>query len=167
MIPGLGRSPGEGKGYPLQYSGLENFVDCIVHSVAKSGTRLSDFHWINRSSEFRFSHLLSWISNLCQTQGHESTLPCCLLEMNCPGRHMTKQEHKGSPLLRRGAHLESSRVFNPTSEVRGGSREDQPQVQGAAAEGTGGPKGATPSSRSGGATPSKVRSSGCVLLEQP
>ena len=35
-IPGLGRSPGEGKGYPLQYSGLENFVDCIVHGVAKS-----------------------------------------------------------------------------------------------------------------------------------
>ena len=27
-IPGLGRSPGEGKGYPLQYSGLENFMDC-------------------------------------------------------------------------------------------------------------------------------------------
>ena len=35
-IPGLGRSPGEGKGYPLQYSGLENFMDCIVHGVAKS-----------------------------------------------------------------------------------------------------------------------------------
>ena len=34
-IPGLGRSPGKGKGYPLQYSGLENFMDCIVHRVAK------------------------------------------------------------------------------------------------------------------------------------
>ena len=32
-IPGLGRSPGEGKGYPLQYSGLENSMDCIVHGV--------------------------------------------------------------------------------------------------------------------------------------
>ena len=32
-ISGLGRSPGEGKGYPLQYSGLENFMDCIVHRV--------------------------------------------------------------------------------------------------------------------------------------
>ena len=41
-IPGLGRSPGEGKGYPLQYSSLENSVDCIVHGVAKSRTRLSD-----------------------------------------------------------------------------------------------------------------------------
>ena len=37
-IPGLGRSPGEGKGYPLQYSGLENSMDCIVHGVAMSWT---------------------------------------------------------------------------------------------------------------------------------
>jgi len=35
-IPGLGRSCGEGKGYSLQYSGLENSMDCIVHGVAKS-----------------------------------------------------------------------------------------------------------------------------------
>ena len=40
--PGLGRSPGEMKGYPLQYSGLENSMDCIVHGVAKSWTRLSN-----------------------------------------------------------------------------------------------------------------------------
>ena len=37
-IPGLGRSPGEGKGYPLQYCGLEKFMDCMVHGVPKSGT---------------------------------------------------------------------------------------------------------------------------------
>ena len=37
-IPGLGRSPGEGKGYPLYYSGLENSMDCIVPGVAKSQT---------------------------------------------------------------------------------------------------------------------------------
>ena len=43
-MPGLGRSPGEGKGCPLQNSGLENSVDCVVHGVAKSRTRLSDFH---------------------------------------------------------------------------------------------------------------------------
>ena len=35
-IPGLGRSPGVGKGYPLQYSGLENSIDSIAHGVAKS-----------------------------------------------------------------------------------------------------------------------------------
>ena len=38
FIPGLERSPGKGKGYPLQYSGLENSMDCIVHGVAKSQT---------------------------------------------------------------------------------------------------------------------------------
>ena len=44
-IPGLGRSPEEGNSYPLQYSGLENSMDCIVHGVARSRTRLSDFHF--------------------------------------------------------------------------------------------------------------------------
>ena len=44
-IPGLRRSPGEGKGYPLQYSGLQNPMDCVVHGVAKSWTRLSDLHF--------------------------------------------------------------------------------------------------------------------------
>ena len=44
-IPGLGRSPGEGEGYPLQYSGLENSMNCIVHGVTKSQTQLGDFHF--------------------------------------------------------------------------------------------------------------------------
>ena len=44
-IPGLGRSPGEGNGYSLLYSGLENSTDCIVYGVAKSWTRLNDFHF--------------------------------------------------------------------------------------------------------------------------
>ena len=38
LIPGLGRSPGEKRGYPLQYSGLENSMDCVVHGVADSDT---------------------------------------------------------------------------------------------------------------------------------
>ena len=54
-IPGLGRSPGEGKGYSLQYSGMENSMD-LVHGVSKSQTQLNDFH---------FSFLISlWT---CQT----------------------------------------------------------------------------------------------------
>ena len=44
LIPELGRSPGEGNGYPLQYSGLENPMDCVVHGVTKSWRRPSDFH---------------------------------------------------------------------------------------------------------------------------
>ena len=53
-IPGLGRSPGEGEGYPLQYSVLENSMDYVVHGVAKSQTQLSDFH---------FTSLPSWSSS--------------------------------------------------------------------------------------------------------
>ena len=45
LTPGLGRSPEEGKGYPLQCSGLENSMDYIVHGVAKSWTRLREFHF--------------------------------------------------------------------------------------------------------------------------
>ena len=48
-IPGLGRSPGDGKGNPPKYSGLENSMDCIVHGVTKSWTRLSDFHFLSLS----------------------------------------------------------------------------------------------------------------------
>ena len=62
LVPGLGRFPGEKKGYPLQYSGLENSMNCIVHGIAKSWTRLSDFH---------FNHLVglllcpwTWVSFL-------------------------------------------------------------------------------------------------------
>ena len=47
LIPGLGRSPGEGKVYPFQYSSLENSMDCTVHGVAKS------------RSDFLFHFLLS------------------------------------------------------------------------------------------------------------
>ena len=52
-VPGLGRSPGEGKGYPLWYSGLENSMDRIVHGVAKSRTRLNDSHF--RPKYYHFS----------------------------------------------------------------------------------------------------------------
>ena len=53
-IPGSGKPPGEGRGYPLQYAGLENSKDCIVHGVTKSQTQLSDFHFKQRLTEFVF-----------------------------------------------------------------------------------------------------------------
>ena len=56
-IPGLGRSPGEGKGYPLQYSGLENSMDYIVHAVAKNWTRLSYFHLLSDVSSIVHHHM--------------------------------------------------------------------------------------------------------------
>ena len=69
LIPGLGRSPREGKSYLLQYSVLENTMDCIVHRVAKSWTWLSDFHftswtkhWQARCLDEREKNI--WISTL-------------------------------------------------------------------------------------------------------
>ena len=52
-IPGLGRSSREGKGYPLQYSDLENPTDCIVHGATKSQARLSDFHFQSNTKAWR------------------------------------------------------------------------------------------------------------------
>ena len=66
LIPGLGRSPGEGKGYPLKYSGLENSMDYIVHGVAESDTTerlsLSSFGMDCNASED--NHLFCFLSSL-------------------------------------------------------------------------------------------------------
>ena len=53
LIPGLRGSPGEGKDYPIQCSGLDNSTDCIVHGATKSWTRLSDFHFPVQRVQFR------------------------------------------------------------------------------------------------------------------
>ena len=71
LIPGSGGSSGEGKGYPLQYSSLENFMDYTVHGVAKSRTQLSDFHFAPHyfadkglySQSYRFSSSHVWMEN--------------------------------------------------------------------------------------------------------
>ena len=64
LIPGLGRSPGEEEGYPLQYSGLENSMDCIVRGVAKSQTRLSDFHLLKAIHIYGASQVVLVVKNL-------------------------------------------------------------------------------------------------------
>ena len=53
LIPGLGRSSGEGNSYLLQYSGLENSMDYIVHGFANSQIGLSSFHFIRAKSSER------------------------------------------------------------------------------------------------------------------
>ena len=65
LIHVLGRSPGEGKDYPLQNSGLENSMNCIVHGVPKSWTLLSEFHFHfhvvnlkNKSTDISFKKLI-------------------------------------------------------------------------------------------------------------
>ena len=63
-IPGLERSPGEGKGYLLQYSGLENSVDSIVHGVAKSQTLLSDFHFHFQMMNLKYISIIYFFYNV-------------------------------------------------------------------------------------------------------
>ena len=58
LILWSGRSPGEGKGYPLQYSGLENSKE--FHGVAKSQTGLSDFHFHNNKVPTLIEFLIWW-----------------------------------------------------------------------------------------------------------
>ena len=61
-IPGLGRPPGEEKGYPFLYSGLENSMNGIVHGVTKSWTWLSDFQSINQSPALQVDSLPTELS---------------------------------------------------------------------------------------------------------
>ena len=63
-VSGLVRSPGEGNGYPLQYSGLENSMDYIVHGVTKSWTRLSDFHFTSLHFTFCYKSGIICISEV-------------------------------------------------------------------------------------------------------
>ena len=75
-IPGLRRSHGEGKGYPFQYSGLENSMNCIVHGVTKSQTQLSDFHF-----HFHSACKLNKQGGNLQPVGiwNQSVVPCMVL----------------------------------------------------------------------------------------
>ena len=68
LVPGLGKAPGERNDFSLQYSSLENSMDCLVQGVTKSRTRLSDFHF-----HFLIDH--------CLTQGHEDLCLCFLLQV--------------------------------------------------------------------------------------
>ena len=73
LIPGSGRSAGEGNGYPLQYSGLENSMDCVVHGVTKNRTRWSDFHF-HFTSEL-FSCDMGGMGSSSPTRGR-TQVPC-------------------------------------------------------------------------------------------
>ena len=123
-IPGLGRSPGEGKGYPLQYSGLENSMDCIIHGVTKSWTWLSDFHFHFKAVAYFFylplsnvnimslvpfqciwwdlvwvvfKMVLKWYGLPRCRSGKESTCQCRRFRFNpCAGR--SPREGNGNPL---------------------------------------------------------------------
>ena len=89
-IPGLGRSLGEGKGYPLQYCGLENSMDCIVHGVTKSQTRLNDFHFSGFTDDFLFiklptGHLSPFRSDQIRSVAQSCPTLCDPMNCSTPG----------------------------------------------------------------------------------
>ena len=70
-IPGLERSPGEGPG---QYSGLESFMDCIVHGVTESRTRLSNLHFEKRYDVIVIDHLYTnFFKHMYQIRSYKNT----------------------------------------------------------------------------------------------
>ena len=84
LIPCLGRSPGEVKDYPLQYSGLENSTDCIVHGVAKSDFYFTSFFFLLQKyihclffsrNSFPEGHFffLAWRVSMCLSQKNISS----------------------------------------------------------------------------------------------
>ena len=103
-IPGLGRSLGEGKGYPLQYSGLENSMDCIVHGVTKSLTQLSNLH-------FHFPQKIKMLA-LSSSAGEESDCDAGN-PSSIPGSGRSPEEGIGYPLQYSWASLVSQLVKNP------------------------------------------------------
>ena len=88
LIPGPGRSPGEGKRYPLQYSGLDNSMDNIVHGVAKNWTRLSDFDFTH------FTVGLVATGHGGRGSGGQLVSPCKAL---APGEVMTQSAKDRTP----------------------------------------------------------------------
>ena len=101
LIPGLRRSPGEGKDYPLQYSGLENSMDCIVHRVTKSQTRLSDFHF----------HFLTHFLSENGVWGEASTGSCPKPNsLHCT--HLFRVSVSSSPNLRKLEESDPPQIFS-------------------------------------------------------
>ena len=98
LIPGLERSPGEGKGSPLQYSGLENPMDCILHGVTKSWTQLSNFYFhLKKNTSLNF------------LKGQHILLPCfgCQTSLDSPDVSVWKPWLSNrQAVLKRLLHLE-------------------------------------------------------------
>ena len=118
MTSGMGRSPGEGKGYPLQYSGLENAMDCIIHGAAESDATeqlslslCADPFLESYMSPCHSIKLLTIISSSCLC------LSCLLARKSS---ETSQPEHLSSPnphpLLERAKEASCSLFQNPTEQ---------------------------------------------------
>ena len=91
-VPGLGRFSGEGKGCPLQYSGLENSMDCMVHGVTKSWTWLSHFY---RSPLTQGTSLVvQWLRLHVPNTGDPGSIPCQGTRPHMPQLRVCKPQVK-------------------------------------------------------------------------
>jgi len=88
-MPQLGRSLGKGKGYPLQYSGLENFMNYIVHGIARSRTQPSNFHF----------HTKNWGQDCCSVPQSCLTL-CHPMDCSLPGQDGGRVISMGTEITR-------------------------------------------------------------------
>ena len=97
LIPGLGRSPKEGKGYLLHYSGLENSMDCLVHGVSKIGHGLATFThtlkttWEVTKLDFILDHKINLNNQILQSlsleqKGEKHVSPLSFLFLLHPWR---------------------------------------------------------------------------------
>ena len=91
LIPGLGRSPGEGKGYPLQYSGLENSMEDSVFSMGSQKVSHGLCGPWDSPGQNTAVGSLSLLQGIFTTQGSNLVLPHCR-------RILYQLSHKGSPL---------------------------------------------------------------------
>ena len=143
LIPGLVRSPGEGKGYPPQFSGLENSMNCIV----KSWTWLSDFHFLWHSLSFTFTFYCYWACDFIVFSPQDLVMPgiTCLFAFwneNIPW-HINKQERSQPPAISglrmwmRAPKTAIQWMLPPPQwcwgagemqEARGTSKQDWPQI---------------------------------------
>ena len=113
LIPRLGRSPGEGNSYPLQYSGLEHSMDHIVHGVSKSRTWLRDFDfWLIQECEayletglLKSGHIT--VVHFCQSPTYEPS-SCELLKIG-----MCYYPDITAPFFKRVDRIESSKEPEP------------------------------------------------------
>ena len=139
LSTGLGRSPGEGKGYPLQYPGLENSMDCIVHGVEKRWTHPSNFHFLSNTwfKNFPGSPVVKIPCLYCREWGFDPwsrELMSCML-------HSVAKEKKASPLIHHPKHVWG---FHGGSDSKGsvcsaGNQSSIPRVGRSPGEGNGNP----------------------------
>ena len=105
LIPGLGRYPGEGKGYPLQYFGMENSINCLVYGAAKSRTRLSNLHFTSLNFTSARQYTFSWyFSSLISKERNN----CFMLTFN--------EGFPGGPVVKNALAMQETQVQSLSPE---------------------------------------------------